>query len=155
MFHLVERIRADPKYFPVSVDEIDRELRASGHFDCFGDYECPDEDGTIVSTRLRLNVTASVKHIVAWKIAIKMHETRIDGIDHEEWITREDGTRGPGGWHRHAWDPRARNADRRKVLLPGFDKGVWSVKMFLVKSFRELRIEVNKHDDGLQQLQFD
>jgi hypothetical protein len=154
-FYLVDRIRADTKYFPVSCDEVERALRADGYFDCTSDYECEDE-GELVAMRLRLNVSAPREtNQFSWKIALKLHDVRIDGIDHHERLPLPNGKPGPGGWHRHEWDPRRKNADGRRVRIDGFDKGLSSLRMFLLKSFHELRIEVNRRDDGSQYLQFD
>jgi hypothetical protein len=137
----------------VSWDEIERELSAAGHFDCYGDYECDDE-GQTLSTRLRLNISAPVRYMYSWAISLKLHDTRIDGIDFHEWLALPNGKRGRGGWHRHEWVPSIKQSERR-VRIEKFDKGLTSLKRFLLKAFQELRIEVNKHDDGTQLLQFD
>lgn len=153
LFHLVDKIRVDRKYFPVSLDEIERELSATGFFDCYGDYEC-DDDGQMAATRLRMNLRAPGGYVQSWAVSLKLHDIRIDGIDHHEWLALPNGKRGPGGWHRHEWLPSQRKAERR-VRMEKFDKGLKSLRLFLVKAFQELRIEVNKQDDGNQLLRFD
>ena len=86
----MEKIRADKKYFPISVEQIERDLNAVGHLDCFADYECDDE-GSAIGTRLRLNISAPTEMRSSWKMALKLHNTRIDGIDYHEWLPMPNG----------------------------------------------------------------
>jgi hypothetical protein len=154
LFHLVERIRAEAKYFPTSFEALERELRRTGYVNCVTDYECEDGSGEVWGARLKLNIAAPGNYKIAWTVSLKLHDTPIDQLDHHTWLPLPNGDKGPGGWHRHEWVPKNKRADR-KVRIEGFDKGLSSLRLFLVKAFKIMRVEVKHHDDGRQPLPLD
>lgn len=148
LFYLVDRLRAEEKYFDVSRDAIERDLRASGYCEISCEHTVED-DGGILDVVLRLNLSCRASLPQCWSAALKLHATRIDGIDHEARFTSSDGTVGHG-WHRHGWDNSKCNAEHIKHHLDGFDKGLSNRSKFLIKTCQEMRIRLNRkdHDQG-------
>jgi hypothetical protein len=151
VFHLVERIRSQDKYFPISREQIQRELRASGYCEVQCVHEVMDDAGDLIGCELKLNITCRHSLPQTWKLALKLHATRIDGIDHEGRFTSESGDTA-SGWHRHGWDARRKSAERVKLSLDGFDANLSSREEFLIRAFKELRILLNKDDHGNAEL---
>lgn len=145
LFHLVPQIRGEEKYFDVSRQEIERELRSSGNYENYSQCEL-DDGGTPVTAKLRLNISCK-GGAPTWSVALKLHSIRIDGIDHEPRFRASDGTPARG-WHRHLWDSTECNAERLKEPLNGFHRKVSSIDDFLISAFQEMCILLNKVDHG-------
>ena len=145
LFHLVEQIRSVEKYFDISRQEIERELRSSSSYENYCQSEL-DDRGKLVFADLRLNIRCK-GGATTWSVSLKLHRIRIDGIDHEPKFKAVDGSLADG-WHRHLWDSSACNAERRKVPLNGFHKNVSCIEDFLISAFQEMCIVLNKVDHG-------
>ena len=145
LFHLVDQIRGVKKYFDISRQEVERELRSSGSYENYCQCEL-DDGGKRVFAELRLNIRCRGS-ATTWAVSLKLHKIRIDGIDHEPKFHAADGTVA-SGWHRHIWDGSEGNADRIKMPLHGIHKKVSCIEEFLISAFQEMRILLNKVDHG-------
>ncbi len=85
----VEQIRTSEKYFDVSPRRIEQELRVSGKCEVTAPHEFVDENGEEVAVKLRLNFSGRSEYRHTWKVALKLHDIRIDGVVFER---RCDGT---------------------------------------------------------------
>jgi hypothetical protein len=150
-FHLVERIRSEQKYFDISRDEIETELYAGDSCEAYCSHEM-DDNGEVVYPELRLNVKRR-KQGRRWSVALKLHDTRIDGIDFESKFDLPNGSQARG-WHRHEWDAKANSAERLKIPLGDFGGEILSAEEFLIRAFSELRILLNSRNAGNSRLQF-
>src|SRR5688572_26073998 len=104
LFDYVEKIREAEKYFEASIAEIRRMVRVKGRCDLYAELDLNDENGLPITANLRLNIAGGIdRPLVAWTLALKLHNERIDGIDYEATFDMEDGNKGHG-WHRHGWD---------------------------------------------------
>jgi hypothetical protein len=154
LFHLVDQIVRIEKYFDVSRLTIEHILSTAGKYEITTDCELTDEDGTITAAELRLNIAAARPDIPScWQMALKLHRTRIDGIDYEAKYTTIDGTIAHG-WHRHRWIASEDSAERGKVPAAELD-GVETREQFLIRGLSLLRIRLNKADHGIDFLPFD
>jgi hypothetical protein len=148
-FFLVPQIVEDEKYFDVSVAEIVRSLNSpAGKFDRTEEHATTDEYGVDYRVVLRLNINCQSKIPEGWAVALKLHKSRIDGIDYESTFTASGGTRGVG-WHRHQWNQRQQSAGRTKIATTDFD-GVDSREQFVTRAFSVMRIRVSARDYGDQ-----
>ncbi|SRR5258708_4012829 len=148
-FYLVPQIRADEKYFDVSVAEILRSILApSGKFDLKEEHATKDEFGIDCRVLLRLNVNCQSKIPEGWTISLKMHDERIDGFDWESKFDAVDGTEGHG-WHRHQWSQREQSAKHAKIPAPDLD-GIDAREQFLIRTLSLIRIKTNARDYGDQ-----
>jgi hypothetical protein len=146
LFHLVPLIVREDKYFDVSMDEITREVRTgSGSAEIRGDYFVTTPDGFQACAPLRLRV-AGAQVPESFVVALLMHNTRIDGIDHEDWFESPDGNECEG-WHRHVWDQRNKTADDMKCPTDGLEDCL-NLESFLRRAFDKMRILLNRVDHG-------
>ena len=145
LFHLVDQIRGVKKYFDISRQEVERELRSNGSYENYCQCEL-DDGGKLVFADLRLNIRCK-GGATTWAVSLKLHKIRIDGIDHEPKFHATDGTLA-SGWHGHLWDSSAFNAERLKAPLHEFQKKVSSIEDFLISAFQEMRVLLNKVDHG-------
>lgn len=153
-FHCARQIVLAEKYFEISRREIEFRLASKGEFELTTEHDVTDDDGTVSTTVLRLNIATKSDYVHCWQVSLKLHQIRIDGIDYETTYKMLDGTRGRG-WHRHNWNEAHDNADRDKRPLEHFDD-VTNRKDFLIRAFSAMRITLNKNDDGsTPELQFD
>ncbi len=148
-FFLAEKIRADSKYFDVSIEEILRDLEnEGGKFE----YEC---EQTLIGfddlIPLRLNIRCKGP-VNSWTIALKLHCIRIDGID---WEARYTDIRGQSmyGWHRHMFDEKSKSAVNLKASVEGFDD-ISDKQQFLSRAFKLMKILLNEVDYGPTELPF-
>jgi hypothetical protein len=146
LFDYVEQIRAADKYFDVSAEHIARELRASGKCEVKSIHELVDDNGEEVATELRLNFSGPSEYRHSWKVALKLHETRIDGVDYETSFDMKDGKRAKG-WHRHHWNPAEDSAERHKLPLEDFNE-VQTRQDFINRAMSVLRFRLNRLDHG-------
>jgi len=148
-FFLAEKIRADSKYFDVSIEEILRDLEnEGGKFE----YECEHMPiGVEYSVPLRLNVRCKGP-VNSWTIALKLHCIRIDGVD---WEARYTGAQGQSmcGWHRHMFDDKSKSAENLKASVEGFND-ISDKKQFLFRTFKLRKILLNEVDYGPTELPF-
>ncbi len=152
MFHLSDHIREELKYFDTSRAEILRELSEEGYCEVYALHEVTDDAGDIHGTRLRLNITRSNDSPQQWKIALKLHDIRIDGIDFETRYVAHDRNV-YSGWHRHGFDQVRRDKD--KYPLPIFGNNLRTLEDFLIRAFSEMKIAVNRDDNDNARLRFD
>jgi hypothetical protein len=105
-FSLVEKIVEERKYFDISRGELVRILEANGEADLDTEHHTTDDYSNECNVVLRLNVHCKhPSHVEGWTIALKLHNTRIDGFDFELKFVDADGSI-HSGWHRHVWDNR-------------------------------------------------
>lgn len=152
MFFLVPRIVTEEKYFNVSRAEILRCLAKDGEFDLSTEHTFSDGDISLPAVVLRVNITGRGSIPQSWSIALKLHDTRIDGIDWESRFTAQDGTIG-SGWHRHCWDEKQTSAEKNKIPV-GDLTGDLSKEEFLIRALSILRITLSGNDNGSDELQF-
>lgn len=148
-FFLVDKIRADSKYFDVSIDEILRELDDEGGR---VEYECEHTPtGCQDSVPLRLNIRCRGP-VHSWTIAVKLHCIRIDGIDWEGRYTDRDG-QSRSGWHRHVFDDKSKSAENLKTSVEDFED-LSNKQQFLFRAFGLMKILTNRVDYGPTELPF-
>lgn len=153
LFHLVDQIVRAEKYFDVSREQIERVLSTTGKCEVTTDCDLTDEDGRTITAELRLNIAAARSDMpISWGMALKLHKTRIDGIDHESRYTTKDGTLSRG-WHRHQWIAAEDSAERGKMPIADFDS-IQSRDQFLIRGLSLLRIRLSKADHGTDFLPF-
>lgn len=146
LFHLVPLIVQEDKYFDISMDEISREVQSgSGSAEVKTDHFVVMPGGIQAVAPLRLRV-AGAEVPESWVVALLMHNTRIDGVDHEDWFESSDGNECEG-WHRHVWDHRNKTADDTKCPTDGLD-GCLNLEAFLRRVFDKMRILLNRVDHG-------
>jgi len=147
LFHLVEQIRGEEKYFDVSRSELVRRLTAARSHEEYCDHDTTDHDGATVSPMLRVNLAARGPGL--FSASLKLHKICIDQIDYETIFDLPDGSKAYG-WHRHRWDALAKSAKRLKAPLPNFGDGLLQgdADTFLIRAFREMRILLNSYDDA-------
>lgn len=152
-FFLVEKIVAEKKYFDTSRSEIVRELEGKGEADIETEHPTTDDYSNVQTMVLRLNIHCKhPNYVEGWTIALKLHNTRIDGFDWEPRFSGADGTVHEG-WHRHVWDHRAGSAERSKVPIGDF-AGVKSREEFLIRALKLFRIDLSATDYGSDLLPF-
>lgn len=152
LFHLVRNIVTAEKYFDVSREAIERELARVGKCEVTTDHELVDDSGEPVTASLRLNIHARAEMPTSWAVSLKLHGTRIDGVDFEPKYKMLDGSIA-NGWHRHSWNPADESAESDKHPITELD-GIGQREQFLIRSFKLLRIRVNKSDHGNDFLPF-
>src|ERR1041385_6875099 len=132
LFHLVGTIVASRKYFDVSRDEIVRALIDDGEYETYADFPLEGKGAGADSVPLRLNIHCG-KYVQAWTISLKLHLTRLDGIDYQ---TRYYDSAGKlrKGWHRNGWNTEDEEANRHEPIK-GFDD-VESIDQFLIRAFK-------------------
>lgn len=144
LFHLVEQIRAEDKYFNISLSELSRKLADEGQYEVNWEHETVDVDGTTQVTNLRLNLA---RRGPTWAAALKLHRIRIDGID---WLRRYDDPDGNrcSGWHRHNWNELEQNVSFH-IPMPDFAGDRLTISDFLVRMCKEMRISLSASDVGI------
>jgi hypothetical protein len=152
LFEFVDQIREASKYFDVSRQEILRELLVKGKCQIVTEHDVNDRGDTITAP-LRLNVAAHEGALIAWTVALKLHNIRIDGIDYEAKFRTVNGDVAHG-WHRHQWSASDESADVGKIPIDILDD-ITTREEFLIRSFKLLRISLNPLDHGQDILRFD
>jgi hypothetical protein len=150
-FGHVAKIVATDKYFDISLPELVRIIGETREGELLCDYDLsaiapmgPDQ------VRLRLNIScAHPKYVEGWTVSLKMHKTRIDGIDYQPRYYDPRGVR-HCGWHRNVWNGNDEAANEHQPL-EGFDD-INSIEQFLIRSFKVMRITLNKVDHGRARL---
>ncbi len=142
-FRLVERIRAEEKYFDVSLREIEDALSAEGCFECACEHSADGRDDPLV---LRFNLrTRREDTPTAWTASLKLHGEPIDCIDWERrFRTADNGPANESGWHRHLWDADALSSKRRKRPLGDFAGDGLDIRRFVIRAASEMRILLRK-----------
>jgi len=146
LFDFVDRIRDDEKYLDVSTLEIRRALLAKGKCHLEMEYDLTLADGKPITADLRLNINALGEHPTSWTMALKLHDTRIDGFDFETKFDMLDGQEGRG-WHRHHWDAVEESAKYHKLPVSALDK-IDTREDFIIRGLSLLKIRVNPIDHG-------
>lgn len=144
-FFLVERIVSEKKYFDISRDEILRQLESKGEADLEAEHTTADDYANPHTVILRLNIHCKhPNYWQGWTIALKLHNTRIDGFD---WEARFVGTDDAlhSGWHRHVWDHKSVSAEKHKVPVDDFG-GIRSREEFLIRALKLFHIELSATD---------
>jgi hypothetical protein len=149
-FHLVAEIREEEKYFDISLNEIERQLRHSNKFKFEGELILTD-DGEEVTIPVSLHI-GSTDGCTAWTVAITLHNERVDCIDYEKYYSGASGAK-ESGWHRHEWDAASQNCEILKVPSADLAEEM-ELRDFLVRSFQLMRILLNAEDHGNYELQF-
>ena len=152
-FFLAEKIRADSKYFDVSIEEILRHLEnEGGKFE----YKCEQVfEGFANPVPLRLNIRCKGP-VNSWTISLKLPGTirpiRIDCID---WEARYTDVLGQSmyGWHRHMFDDKSKSAENLKASVEGLDD-ISNKQQFLFRAFKLMKILLNEVDYGSTELPF-
>jgi hypothetical protein len=142
-FHLVPQILVEDKYFDISQSEIERCLLETGELSFECDLEVDDAGERVVVTleiRIRSN---GYPHCT---IALLLHATRIDCIDHESRFTDENGEP-KSGWHRHIWHAPTKQADKQKRCIADLENAD-SLGELLRRVFQVMNISLNKVDYG-------
>jgi hypothetical protein len=152
-FSLVQRIVAEEKYFNISRSELVRQLEAEGEADIETEHHTSDDYANACTVVLRLNIHCKhPNYVEGWTIALKLHNTRIDGLDCEAKFFGTDEAI-HAGWHRHVWDHKMSSAEKRKTPVRDFD-GVRSREEFLIRALKLLRIDLSATDYGTDLLPF-
>ncbi len=145
-FDLVPRLLEGPIYIDISRDEIERILVVAKSFD--RTFEDPE-----TAIPFRVCVQQRTGRLESISLAILVHEVRVGGIDFEVRFEEADGSR-RRGWHKHIWDVAEQDADGRKEAIGCFD-GVADLTEWLIRAFKELRIQASGKDYGEPNLPFD
>ncbi|HEX3154465.1 MAG TPA: hypothetical protein VHV32_07550 [Candidatus Angelobacter sp.] len=157
LFHLAARVIADVKWFACSINDIERELNdENGECEKECEHSIPDEFGNEAIVTLRLNINCKSKYPQGWTIALKMHGTRIDGIDWHATFTDPEGQK-HNGWHRHHYNAKAKTADHTRYPVQGFDNldgDAMGRYRFLIRALKEMRMTLDANDNGQDKLQF-
>jgi hypothetical protein len=140
LFHLVPEIREAEKYFDVSLDDIESEIFKNGEFDLECEQSLKLRDGTTKFYNLRLNIKCNPKYPESWATALKLHATRIDGIDWEAKFTVVQGDDAKG-WHRHEWNVAEQHA-LQKTQIKGFDNAN-TTRDFILRALKVFRVRLN------------
>ena len=136
-FHLVPTIVGGHKYFDISREEVGRALHADEHIECITEHQVGDD-----VVNLKLNIQCKRDYPESWTISLKLHQERIDGIDHQLIYSDKNGKRCKG-WHRNTWDSNKKKASIHEPLIDfKFD----SIDQFLVRSLGTMKIILNKVD---------
>jgi hypothetical protein len=144
-FDLVPQLLGGTIYFDISRDEIERILWQDKVFDrTFEDSE--------TAVPVRIVIQKPSVHLESISLALLVHEVRIGGIDFEVKFEDVDGIR-RHGWHKHIWDSIEQDADAYKVAIDCFD-GVADLREWLIRAFKELKIQHSGTDYGEPTLQF-
>jgi len=152
-FFLVENFVSEKKYFDTSRSEVLRQLEVKGEADVETEHVATDDYSNAHTVILRLNIHCKhPNYVQGWTIALKLHNTRIDGFDWEAKFAGIDGA-SHTGWHRHAWNHRAESAERNKVPVEDF-AGIRSREEFLIRALKLLRIDMSATDYGSDLLPF-
>jgi hypothetical protein len=145
-FELVPQLLEGPIYLDISRDEIERILLQDRSFDrTFEDTE--------TAVPVRICIQQRSVHLESISLALLVHEVRIGGIDFEVKFEDVDGAR-RHGWHKHIWDAIEQDADAYKVAVNCFD-GADDLREWLIRAFKELKIQHSGKDYGEPTLQFD
>jgi hypothetical protein len=127
------------------VAAIKRELMVKGRCNVFFEVDLTDSSGLPVTASTRLNIAGGVdRPLTSWTLALKLHNVRIDGIDHEFRFNALGGDVGHG-WHRHQWDQSEETADHDKVPITDLDD-IASGEEFLLRGLSVLKISANPVD---------
>lgn len=152
-FELVLQIVTDKKYMDVSRAEIMRELSTSGTYDVEYEHTTVDDFENKVTVVLRVNISCKhPEYPEGWTFALKLHNTRIDGFDHEEKFQATDGTI-QSGWHRHIWNAKSKSAEKDKAPVLDLD-GVVSREEFVIRTLNLTHTTVSATDYGQDILPF-
>lgn len=117
------------------------------------EHHTTDDYSNECNVVLRLNVHCKhPSHVEGWTIALKLHNTRIDGFDFELKFVDADGSI-HSGWHRHVWDNKIGSAERNKRPVKDFD-GVGSREEFLVRALKLFHVDLSATDYGTDELPF-
>lgn len=146
-FDFAPQVVAEDKYIDISRAEIVRQLETDGFFDAEFEHTTVDDFANKITVVLRVNI--SCKHPTypeGWTFTLKLHNTRIDGFDHEEKFLGIDGTI-HSGWHRHMWNTRAKSAEKDKVPISDFE-GVSSREEFIIRALKLMRTNLSAKDYG-------
>lgn len=123
---LVPDLLAQEKYFDISCDEIQEELKA-GRADIKREVFV-DVSGETIVIWLRLNFTGLDQELpVRWKASLKAGGKRIAGLDHEPDFTDMNGQPAQG-WHRHVWCSKTKQAESLKESV---SVGATTVSQFI------------------------
>jgi hypothetical protein len=142
----------EEKYFNVSRDEILRCLARDGQFDLCEEHTISDGAGTPYTVVLRLNISGRGSIAHSWTVALKLHDTRIDGIDWESRFQVPDGNMG-SGWHRHARNEKQLSAEKNKYPVGDLTEYL-AKEEFLIRALKIMRITLSANDNGSDKLQF-
>ena len=145
-FNLVPRLLEGPIYIDISRDEIERILGQDRSFD--RRFEDPE-----TGVPVRICIQQRSAHLESISLALLVHEVRIGGIDFEVKFDDVDGLRGHG-CHKHIWDAVELDADAYKVAIDCFG-GVAELREWLIRAFKELKIQPSGRDYGEPTLRFD
>jgi len=145
LFDYVEQIRDAQKSIEVSLKDIQRELRGKSKCDVYFDVDVIDSNGLPVTASVRLNIAGGLdRPLTSWTLAMKLHNIRIDGIDHEFRFKMLSGAVGHG-WHRHYWDKSEGTADHHKLPIDALDH-IASGEEFLSHGLNVLKIRADTVD---------
>jgi hypothetical protein len=150
-FFLAPAIVAVEKYIDISRDEIERALNdENGEFEYDWEEVVLDDLNNEHVVTLKLNINCKSRLMIAWSIALKLHQIRIDGID---WHSRykDPGGNEQKGWHRHRFDPRSHRGDNQRWATTVLE-GVSDKTQFLVRALKEMNIVVSGVDHGNYEL---
>lgn len=153
-FFLAAQIVAEKKYFNCSLGDILQQLQADDYCEMETEHHTKDDYSTVHPVVLRLNISCkNQSNTTSWSVALKLHNTRIDGIDNEPIYPGMDGMLHEG-WHRHVWNHRQQSAERSKV--PVLDLAIIRGREhFLNIVFNIMGILLDRNDHGPEELHFD
>lgn len=152
-FDLAPQIIDDEKYIDVSRVEIMRLLERDGSYDTEFEHPTIDDFSNRTTVVLRVNISCrQPKHPEGWTFTLKLHNTRIDGFDHEEKFLAIDGTI-ESGWHRHKWNLKKRSAERDKVPISDMN-GIGSREEFIIRALKLMNVKLSATDYGQDILPF-
>jgi hypothetical protein len=150
-FFLVPTVVAAVKYLDISLNEIERILREeNGEFNFDWEHVVEDEFNNEITVVLKLNISCQQPMMVGWSIALKMHRTRIDGIDWHNAYFDPHGDK-QHGWHRHEFDQNTKSANNRRVPTAALDS-LTCQREFLIWTLKEMKFILNRVDYGNYEL---
>jgi len=146
-FFLAPKIVEAKKYLDISRDQIERDLNDEG-----GEVEYDWEETVIDdfsvehNVTLKLNIACKPQMALAWSIALKLHQIRIDGIDWHNTFCDPEGNK-QHGWHRHRFDQKKESADAQRWPTNALDD-VSDKTTFLIRTLKEMNILLSGVDHG-------
>jgi hypothetical protein len=153
---LADKIIADIKWFACSMTDIEHELNdENGECEKECEHAIPDDFGNEAVATIRLNINCKSEYPQGWTISLKMHDTRIDGIDWHATFTDPQGVKHKG-WHRHQYDAKSKTADHARYPVQGFEElegDAMGRYRFLVRALKQMRVTLDTADHGQDELQ--
>lgn len=150
-FFLVPQIVAAKKYIDISRDDMERNLNdENGEVEYDWEETITDDFDIEHVVTLKLNISCKSPIMLAWSIALKLHQIRIDGVDWHSTFYDPEGNKHQG-WHRHRFDQKKENADGQRWPTKALE-GASDKTTFLIRTLKEMNISLSGVDHGNYEL---